>query len=189
MVRLSAPRASLLALPLLLAAGAAAQAPRHDSGAPIDFAADHIEVQDQANRAVLSGGVSVRQAEMTVASDRMTIAYTGRIVDGSPQVSRLDAAGNVVVTRPDQVGRSQFAVYDLNKRVVTMVGNVRLVQNGNTTNGGRLTLNLDTGRAVLDGASVGGGSGSGVSGTGGTGRVTGRFSVPKRDEASPPPPQ
>ncbi|MBX9813421.1 MAG: OstA family protein [Proteobacteria bacterium SG_bin5] len=180
-------RPPFLLAALLLAAPAAAQTNRHDSNAPIDFAADHIEVQDKANRAILTGGVAVRQAEMTVTADRMTLAYTGRIVDGSPQVSRLDAAGNVVVTRPDQVGRSQFAVYDLNKRVVTMVGNVRLVQNGNTSNGGRLTLNLDSGRAVLDGSSVGGGTG--VSGTNGSGRVTGRFSVPKRDEPSAPTPQ
>jgi len=174
----------LLCAAALLAAGPAlGQSTRHDSNAPIDFAADHIEVQDKANRAILTGGVNVRQAEMTVQADRMTLAYTGRIVDGSPQVSRIDAAGGVVVTRPDQVGRSQFAVYDLNRRVVTMVGNVRLVQNGNTSNGGRLTLNLDTGRAVLDGSSVGGGSG--VTSTNGTGRVTGRFSVPKRDDNAP----
>ena len=32
----------------------------------------------------------------------MTVAYTGKVTDGSPQVSRLDASGGVTVTRPDQ---------------------------------------------------------------------------------------
>ena len=50
--------------------------------APIDFGADHIELQDKANRAVLSGNVTVKQAEMTLNAARMTVAYTGQVVGG-----------------------------------------------------------------------------------------------------------
>lgn len=168
---------ALSALLVLSAAPAAAQT-AHNSAAPIDFGADHIELQDKANRAILTGSVSVRQAEMTLNAARMTVAYTGQVVNGAPQVSRLDAAGGVTVTRPDQTARSQYAVYDLNKRLITMLGAVSLLQHGNTVNGGRLTINLDTGRAVIDGAAVGGGESSGTSRSG---RVTGTFSVPKRN--------
>lgn len=172
----------LAALPLLVfAAGAPEAATRHDSTAPIDFGADHIELQDKANRAILSGKVTVRQAEMTLAAARMTVAYTGQVVDGSPQVSRLDASGGVTVTRPDQTARSQYAIYDLDRRVVTMLGAVTLLEGGNTVNGGRLTINLDTGRAVIDGAAVSNDSATGTTGNT-SGRVTGRFSVPKRDQ-------
>jgi lipopolysaccharide export system protein LptA len=170
---------------LLMAAPLAAQV-RHNATAPIDFGADHIELQDKANRAVLAGNVSVRQADMTLGAARMTVAYTGQVVDGSPQVSRLDASGGVTVKRPNQAARSQYAVYDLNRRVVTMIGAVTLDQGGNTVNGGRLTINLDTGRAVIDGSGVSGGGAAGA-GAGGTtqarpgGRVTGTFSVPKRN--------
>ena len=51
----------------------------HNSNAPIDFGADHIELQDKANRAILSGNVAVKQAEMTLNSARMTVAYTGQV--------------------------------------------------------------------------------------------------------------
>ena len=175
-------RAALLLICGLALATAATAQQKHNSAAPIDFGADHIELQDKANRALLSGNVAVKQAEMTLNAARMTVAYTGQVVDGHPQVSRLDAAGGVLVKRPDQTARSQFAVYDLNRRVVTMLGAVTLTQAGNTVNGGRLTLNLDTGRAVIDGSSVAGGSGgaSNVS-TAPSGRVTGTFSVPKRN--------
>ena len=172
-----------LILPLGLAAAVAADAQgRHDSSAPIDFGADHIELQDRANRAILSGNVAVRQAEMRLTAARMTVAYTGQVVGGSPQVSRLDASGGVVVTRPDQTARGQYAVYDINRRLVTLLGAVTLLQGSNVLNGGRATINLDTGRATIDGANVGGSvsdpGADGIKPVGG--RVTGRFSVPKR---------
>lgn len=156
----------------------------HNSAAPIDFSAAHIELQDKANRAVLSGGVTLRQAEMTLRAARVTVSYTGQVLSGSPQVSRLDAAGGVTVTRPDQTARSQYAIYDLNRHVVTMLGAVTLTQGGNTVSGGRLTLNLDTGRAVIDGSSAGrsGGMPGSVTATGS--RVSGRFSVPDRSKDS-----
>ena len=168
-----------LGLPLALAASAPALAQtRHNSSAPIDFAADHIELQDRANRVMLKGNVKITQAEMTLTAARMTVAYTGQITDGSPQVSRLDAAGGVTVVRPDQSARSQYAVYDLGRRVITMVGGVTLRQGGNTVSGGRLSIDLDTGRATIDGSGVGGSTSPGVQSQGG--RVTGRFSVPER---------
>ena len=165
---------------LLLAAPASAQS-RHNSNAPIDFNAGTIELQDRANRAILSGGVNVRQANMTLDAARMTVNYTGKVTDGSPQVSRMDASGGVTVTRPDQKARSQYAVYDLNRRVITMLGGVSLLQGGNTVNGGRLTINLDSGRATIDGSSVGTTKAPDGTVIQQGGRVTGRFSVPNRN--------
>lgn len=167
---------------LALAASVGAQGQqRHDSNAPIDFAAKHIELQDRANRAILTGDVNIRQADMTLQAARMTVTYTGEVSGGSPQVSRLDATGGVTVTRPDQSARSQYAVYDLNRRVITMLGGVTLKQGTNVVSGGRLAIDLDTGRATIDGSGVRG-SASDAGGTQSSGgRVTGRFSVPKRD--------
>jgi len=176
---------ALLPLALLAAVPAIAQI-RHNSQAPVDMSADHIELQDKNHRALISGDVALKQGEMTLRAARVTVTYTGQVLSGSPQVSRFDAAGGVTVTRPNQTARSQYAVYDLNKRVITMLGAVTLTQGGNTVSGGRLTINLDTGRAVIDGSSVTGGAGpSGAPGgvTSGNGRVTGRFSVPDRGAA------
>ncbi|MGI4731099.1 MAG: LptA/OstA family protein [Janthinobacterium lividum] len=181
-------RAALPLALLAVAAGPAAAQSRHNSNAPINFGADHIELQDKANRAVLTGNVAVVQAEMTLNAQRMTVAYTGQVVDGNPQVSRLDAAGNVVVKRPEQSATGRYGVYDLNKHLITMLGGVTLHQGANTVNGSRLTINLDTGRAVVDGSAAAGGGGGAAPGTTQTapgGRVTGTFSVPKRDGAAP----
>jgi len=173
-----------LGLMLTLAAAPALAQTRHNTDAPVDVASDRIELQDRANRAILSGNVQIKQAEMTLSAARVTVIYTGQMVDGSPQLSRLDAAGGVTVNRPNQSARSQYAVYDLNRRVITMVGGVTLRQGGNNVTGGRLSIDLDTGRATIDGSGVRGGTSGATPGqpgmqTGG-GRVTGRFSVPKR---------
>ncbi len=176
----AAPFALAAFLPALGLSAAAPAQVRHDSSAPIDFSAAAIELQDRANRAILSGGVSIRQASMTLTANRVTVAYTGQITQGSPQASRMDAAGDVVVRRPDQTARSRFAVYDINRRVVTMIGGVTLTQGANTLTGGRLSINLDTGRATIDGSGVGGTQAPGTTTQSG-GRVTGRFSVPERN--------
>ena len=142
----------------------------HDSKAPIDVDAARLEAQDRADRAIFSGNVVVRQGTLTLRTARLTLAYANT---NGIDINRIDASGGVVITSPSETARGDFAVYDLNSRLITMVGNVRLERNGSFLNGGRLTLDLDTGRAVMDG----GLRGVGQSG----GRVTGRFTVPQRN--------
>jgi lipopolysaccharide export system protein LptA len=155
---------------------------RHDSNAPIDFAAQHIEIQDKANRALLTGNVVIKQAEMTMTAPRVNVLYTGSITNGSPEVSRMDASGGVTVNRPDQSARGQYGVYDVSRHVITMIGAVTLTQNTNIVHGSRLSINLDTGRATIDGSGVPSGSATAPGTTQSSGgRVTGRFSVPKRN--------
>ena len=142
----------------------------HDSKAPIDVDAARLEAQDRADRAIFSGNVVVRQGSLTLRTARLTLAYANT---NGIDINRIDASGGVVITSPSETARGDFAVYDLNNRLITMVGNVRLERNGSYLNGGRLTLNLDNGRAVMDGGL------RGINQSGG--RVTGRFTVPQRN--------
>lgn len=162
---------------LLTVAPSLAQALRgHDSNAPVDVEADRIEVQDRADRAIFSGNVKVRQAGLALDSARLTVAYAGAAGEGI-QIQRLDASGGVTVRSASETARGDFAIYDLNARRITMLGGVVLTQGQSQIRGGRLVIDLDTGRAVVDGSAVGS---PGVQGGTG-GRVTGRFTVPKRD--------
>jgi lipopolysaccharide export system protein LptA len=47
----------------------------HNSNAPVDVTADRIEVQDRADRALFVGNVHATQAELTLDTDRLTVAY------------------------------------------------------------------------------------------------------------------
>jgi lipopolysaccharide export system protein LptA len=147
----------------------------HNTNAPVDVEADRIEVQDRADRAIFSGNVRVRQSDLTLNAARLTVAYSS--AGSGVDIDRLDAAGGVTVRSPSETARGQFAVYDLNRRLITMVGGVTLEQGANVVRGGRLVINLDTGRAVVDGSAVGT---PGTASSGRGGRVTGRFTVPQR---------
>ena len=171
-------RSPLLALLILVSGSVTGQALRnHNTNAPVDFEADHIEVQDQAKRAMLTGNVNIRQGDLTLTAARMTIAYTGTVTGGHPDINRLDAAGGVTVHSPSENASGAFATYDLNRRIITMLGGVTLNQGANVLRGGRLVIDLASGRSIVDGRSSGGGT-SGT--TTGGGRVSGTFSVPQR---------
>ena len=147
----------------------------HNTNAPVDVAADRIEVQDRADRAIFSGNVVVRQADLSLNAERLTVAYSDT---GGVQIERLDASGGVTVRSPSETARGQYAIYDLNQRLITLLGGVVLTRGESQVRGGRLVLDLDSGRAVMDGgARTPAGTSSGTGG-----RVTGTFTVPqKRD--------
>jgi lipopolysaccharide export system protein LptA len=165
------PLAGLLSTLVLLSTSAPAQVIRnHNSNAPIDVDAGDLDIQDRADRAYFIGGVTIRQAGMTLRAARVTIAYTdGNGVD----VNRVDATGSVVITKDDLRATSEAAIYDLDTGIITLLGNVNLTQGSNRLSGGRLTINLDSGRSTLSGGGPAGTTRQG-------GRVTGTFTVPQR---------
>ena len=143
----------------------------HDSNAPVDVNADRIEVQDRADRAMFVGNVHVKQAELTLDTQRLTVAYSS---NGGVQIRRLDAAGGVTVHSPSETAKGDFGIYDLDRKLITLIGNVQLNRDQNQVNGARLVIDLDSGRAVIDGGPAG------VNQSGG--RVSGHFTVPQRQK-------
>jgi len=147
----------------------------HNSNAPVDVQADRIEVQDRADRAIFAGNVHVTQAEMTLDTPRLTVAYSGGGQgQNNVQIRRLDAAGGVTVKSPTETARGDFGIYDLDRKLITLIGNVQLNREQNQVNGARLVIDLDSGRAVVDGGPPG------VNQSGG--RVSGHFTVPQRKQ-------
>ena len=161
------PAIFLAPIAFVCAAAAFAQQPQgsisalkgHDSNAPIDVASDRLEVQDRADRAVFVGNVHVKQAELSLDTARLSVAYS--------------SSGGVTVRSPSETASGTFGIYDLDRKLITLVGDVRLQRQGSEINGQRLVIDLDSGRAVIEG----GPAGVGQSG----GRVTGHFTVPQKN--------
>ena len=134
---------------------------------------DDMVVDKEANQAIFTGNVHVKQAELSLDTERLTVAYSGGSqTQGGVQIQRLDAAGGVVVRSPSETAKGDFGIYDLDRKLITLIGNVRLDRGQNQVLGQRLVIDLDSGRAVIDGGPAG------VNQSGG--RVTGHFTVPQR---------
>lgn len=163
---------TIVAASLLLTVSASAQVIKgHNSNAPVNFDAGAMELQDRADRVILSGGVTATQAGLTMKASRVTAAYSS---GGGIDVHRLDAVGGVTITKDDLRATSSSAIYDLDSSLITLIGNVHLTQGANKLNGGRLVIDLNSGRSKLSG----GNAAPGVKNSGG--RVTGTFTVPQR---------
>ena len=147
----------ILALTAVAATAALAQAKQgqpisalkgHNSNAPVDVTAERIEVQDRADRAIFAGNVHVVQAELTLDTPRLTVSYSGGSgANNNVQIRRLDAAGGVVVKSPSETAKGDFGIYDLDRKLITLIGNVQLNREQNQVNGARLVIDLDSGRA------------------------------------------
>lgn len=133
----------------------------HNSNAPVDYAADRIELQGRQDRVVLSGNVDIRQDELRVRAARTTVAFTD---EGSLRIQRITATGGVLVTRGDETASGDVAVYDFNRKIITMVGNATLKRGSDTLYGKRFVIDLNSGVSAAEG-----------------GRVTGSFTVPAKN--------
>jgi lipopolysaccharide export system protein LptA len=149
-----------------------------NSDAPVNYAADRIELQDKQKRVILAGNVDITQGDMRMRAARTTVAY---IEDGGVKIQRIDAGGGVTVTRGGETARGDVGIYDFNRRVITMVGNVALRRGADNLSGGRLVIDLASGISSVDARNSGGSAATGQSaGSTGGGRVSGSFTVPKR---------
>ena len=159
---------AFIALILLVAAPAAAQ--RFDSNSPIDVDAGRIDIADDANEAIFSGAVVIRQGSLTLNADRVRITYA-KDDAGNPQVQRLDALGNVRLRQDTMRATSNSGIYDVNAKLVTLLGNVKMDRDTNHLEGARVVWNLATRTSSFDARSA----------ANPRGRVTGRFTVPQKN--------
>lgn len=141
----------------------------HDSRAPVEYDAGRMELQDRQNRVVFTGGVTVRQSDLTVRSERMLVNYSN---EERLSIDRITATGGVVVSRGNETASGDVAVYDLGRNIITLASNVSLRRGADTLNGGRLVIDLNSGISSVDGRAASSASGQG-------GRVSGRFTVPQ----------
>ena len=123
------------------------------------------QVQQQGGVSALKGHNS--NAPVDVTADRIEV---------QDRADRALFIGNVHATQAEltlETARGDFGIYDLDRKLITVIGNVQLNQRQNVVSGQRLVINLDTGRAVIDGGPPG------VNSSGG--RVKGHFTVPQRN--------
>jgi len=148
----------MLGLTLVLPLPASAQV-AFGGDEPIDVKAERATYKGA--KTVLSGGVRIEQAGSIILADRMDLFRAqGEQAEGSfvqlGNISRIVAVGNFkyITSQNNVIGDK--GVYERDKNIITVTGNVRFTQdNGNTVSGNKMIYDLTTSRARVDGTCSG----------------------------------
>ena len=134
-----------------------------NSKEPIQIEAQELEVEDKTNSATFKGDVVVSQGDTRLKTERLRVFYDGSATGTVQQkISRLEASGRVYITAKDQTATGDQASFDMGRQVMVMTGKeVVLSQGPNVVVGKKLTVNLKTGTANLQGKVSGTSAGSG----------------------------
>lgn len=152
-----------------------------DSDKPIEIAADALEVLQEKNMAIFSGNVEALQGNIILKAQRMEVYYRNKdnqsAVANLGAVSRIEVKNNVTLATPAESAKAARGVYNVDKQMITLIGDVMLKRGQNMLRGGQLDYNLKTQKSLLT-------SGGTVKNSDGTikksgGRVKGVF-VPKQ---------
>ncbi len=120
---------------------------------PIDIQADSLTVYEQESKAIFEGNVHVKQAEMTMQSNKMQILYKAA-ADGKQALDRIIAQGGVKISVPTRTATGQKAVYNAGQGTVKLEGNVTMIEGKNQLQGQRFTYNTRTKKSQLDGGNA-----------------------------------
>jgi lipopolysaccharide export system protein LptA len=142
---------------------------------PIQIESDKLEVRQNENVAIFTGNVSVVQGPTLLKAGRMTVYYvkkdeaggsgtssgnTGSAMTGSANIDHLEVDGKVYVKSDDQVATGDRGTFDMQTEVLVLSGDkVVLSQGPNVLTGCKLTVQMKTGLAQVDGCDKGGSGG------------------------------
>ncbi|MGE0715309.1 MAG: LptA/OstA family protein [Alphaproteobacteria bacterium] len=114
------------------------------AGADVVRARDSLEFWEQRQLAVARGAASAVREDRRIEADTLTATMSddGK---GSRQVRRVDAFGNVTVATANEVARGATGVYNLEKGIATLRGNVKITRGQNQLNGEYAVVDLNTG--------------------------------------------
>lgn len=122
---------------------------------PIQIESDKLEVKEKENTAVFTGNVAVTQGDMLMKSGRMVVYYAkgeGSATTGSAAIDKLEVDGKVYLKSATQVATGDAGVFDMKTEVMVLTGSeVVLSEGDNVIVGCKLTVQMKSGKALLDG--------------------------------------
>lgn len=130
----------ILALALGLCAGFALAGGAH-SADKIEVTADNFTVTDSERQAVFTGNVLVVHPDVTVKAQKVVVKYGD---GGTSDVQTFDATGNVWLKTDEQEATGEHAIYDPATQILTLTGNVSVVNASGTVQGSALRVDMAT---------------------------------------------
>jgi lipopolysaccharide export system protein LptA len=126
---------------------------------PIQIESDKLEVREADNIAIFTGNVTVVQGPTLLKSGKMTVYYLkdgGSAATGSANIDRLEVDGKVYVKSNTQVATGDRGPLDMKSEVMVLSGKEVVLSEGtNVLVGCKLTVQMKTGEAKVDGCKKG----------------------------------
>ncbi len=121
-----------------------------ENDAPIEIKADEAEIvsRGEGRELVFQHNVFVRQANVTLRSDRLAASYR----KGESEPRRLVAEGQVRVDQGDRRARCDEAIYERELQQLICRGHAELVQGCDVVRGDSIEFDLADDRARVEGA-------------------------------------
>ena len=117
-----------------------------DPEASVEILADRLTVSQTNGAARFEGNVVIAQGDMRLSADLVDVTYLE-----AGGIARLSASGSVLLVSPTESAQADSANYDLTGRELRMRGAILLNQGPVSLSADLLTIDLDTGGAVMEG--------------------------------------
>jgi lipopolysaccharide export system protein LptA len=142
------------------AQGETKQKTRIEKDQPIQIVSDRLDAYNEKRMVVFSGNAVATQGARTIRAERLTLYYgedkkaAGRSnawVEGSGNLERVEAKGQVTITEGERVVTGEEAVFEQDTQKITMTGNAVLREGANIIRGDRIVVFLNENRGFVDG--------------------------------------
>lgn len=124
---------------------------QHDSGLPIEMAADELAINQADGTAVFKGNVVIGQGEMRLSAALVLVEYAAPKDGVTGRISRLVASGGVTLVNGAEAAEAENADYFVETGIIVMTGNVLMTQGANALSAERMEIDLNTGTGVMKG--------------------------------------
>ncbi len=120
------------------------------SGEPITITSASLEFNYKTRLLTYKGGVQATQGDMKVESAILTVSLDER---AEGRIREVVASGDVRLSKGERHATAGRAVFDQQKRTVTLSDNAVLHDGPNQVSGDRVVVYLDEQRSVVEGGS------------------------------------
>ena len=127
---------------------------------PIEIVSDRMDAYNEKKLVIFSGNVVATQGDKEIKSDRLLLYYkkeTGKKdkigakeIEGTGDLEKIEAKGNVIVTQKEKVATGDEAVYLQDSGQIIMTGNATLRDGKNLIKGDKVIVFVNEDRGTVE---------------------------------------
>ena len=119
----------------------------HDINLPVEITANNLSINQSSNSAIFEGTAYVGQGSLRLSADKIVVNYN----QDTGKVTSVEATGKVIFTNGEDIAEAETAIYKIDSGLLSMSGNVLLVQGKSTISGNYLDMDILKNIATLSG--------------------------------------